>query len=473
MSLIRGVLLAGRFHTQHELNTLSADNQRNRLIFELSTRTKHSGSSLQASDDLTVAAWSAVFVFLREAKIRTDAQLKTMSADDQRNTLIVEVDAQTNLGGAHLQSLKNMDLVLLALGKEASSSLTRGTFLRGVLVAGRFATQHELNKLSADSQRNRLIFELSTRTKHSGATLQGSDDFVLAGWGAVFVLLREAGIRTDAQLKTMTADDQRNTLIVEVEAQTKLGIANLQGLRNMDLVRLALGVEARSVFTTLPPPLQQLPRPPYRFSIDNFQILTQRADGDHSDSDWLTFIVTIGDPITKKVVTLPVKDPVQVGGSVKTGDIMRGPFATDPFDAKDTDVVTITYILTNLGSSDAEEQFANAVKVGDKVVGVVGPIAGAAIGLFFGQPQEGFKIGQEIAKGVDTAIDTFSDVFDFMGIHAGPPNCNGAILQDSIVFLPNELLTAKNQIATREYASTQENSRCGAAPKTIVTFSVQ
>ena len=51
----------------------------------------------------------------------------------------------------------------------------------------------------------------------------------------------------------------------------------------------------------------------------------------------------------------------------------------------------------------------------------MGPIAGVAIGLFFGTPGEGFKLGQEIAKGIDIAISTLGDAFDFLGIQVGPP----------------------------------------------------
>lgn len=38
----------------------------------------------------------------------------------------------------------------------------------------------------------------------------------------------------------MSANDQRNTLIVELDAQTRLG-RELQGLTNLQLVRTALG----------------------------------------------------------------------------------------------------------------------------------------------------------------------------------------------------------------------------------------
>ena len=470
MSLIRGVLLAGKFLTQHELNKVPANDQRNRLIFELATRTKENGAHLQGLDDATLAGVGALFVFMREAKNRSDQDLKTMTADDLRNTLIVGVGAQTGLSGPVLQGMKNIDLVLLALGKEVPNSLTPGTYLGGVLMAGGFATHVQLLKMTADQQRNTLIFQLATHSKEDGGKLQGLNDFDLAGAGALFVLLRDGKIRKDTELKTMTVDDQRNVLIVEIGGQTGLG-SKLQGLRNMDLVRIALGQDPAALFKSLPGPLQPLPREPYVFNISSFEMKTHKSDSDHSDSDWLSIVVTILDPVTKNAQALPLKT-IQIGGSIKTGDIMNGTFASDPIDAKDSDVVMITLVLTNLGSSRAEDQFKQAVKVGDKVVGVVAPIAGAVIGFIFGNPQEGLKVGQEIAKGVDTAISTLSDIFDFLNIHVGPPNCNGIVFQDTIVYQPNELLNARNKPASKEYTGTQDNERCGDAPVTKMSFSI-
>jgi len=166
-----------------------------------------------------------------------------MSADDQRNTLIAELANQTGLG-LELQAFNSLDLVLVALGSDLA---TRGrapgvvsSFIRGVLLAGGFRTQHELNLMSRDDQRNTLIVEL---TNHSNQTnYQSYNDAELEGMGAVMVTLRELGIRDDAALRTMSADDQRNTLIVELDAQTHLG-QKLQGLGNLELVLTALGVE--------------------------------------------------------------------------------------------------------------------------------------------------------------------------------------------------------------------------------------
>ena len=103
MSMIRGVLLAGKFRTQTELNSMSREDRRNTLIVVLTDLSNQ--TNYQSFDDVTLAGMGAVLVFLRETRIRDDGALKTMSADDQRNTLIVVLDAEMNLGVAKLRAL--------------------------------------------------------------------------------------------------------------------------------------------------------------------------------------------------------------------------------------------------------------------------------------------------------------------------------------------------------------------------------
>ena len=469
MSIIRGVLVAGRFRTHHQLTGVSNDDQRNILIVELAGRTNQSGAHFQAMDDFTLAGAGAVYVFLREARIRTEQQLKSISDDDQRNILIVEIGAQTGLG-SQLQGFDNIELVLLGLGKARPGDLRQGSFLRGVLLAGKFRTQHEVNGMSSEDQRNTLIVELAGRTSQSGAHFQAMDDFTLAGAGAVYVFLREARIRTEQQLKSVSDDDQRNILIVEIGAQTGLG-SRLQGLRNMDIVRLGLGVDPADVFKALPGPLQPLPTR-FVFSVDSVEIHTQKADNDHSDSDWLSIIVSIGNAATKDQPRILEPKLVHIGDVIKSGNVIVGPFKTDAFDAEDTDVVLITYVLTNLGSSRIEDQGREAVQITNKVVSFAGPIVGTAVGLFFGQPAEGFKIGQQVAKIFDGAIAGLSDVFDFLGIHFGPANCNGVVLSNTLTFGPGELAQAAGRPASLQGTGPQENDRCGSPPITKVNFSI-
>jgi hypothetical protein len=171
-----------------------------------------------------------------------------MSIDDMRNVLIVEMGAMTGMG-KELQGLSNIELVALGLGKlDPGISLHQNTFVRGVLLAGKFRAQHELNRMSEEDQRNTLIVELSGRSNQHN--LQGFNSFDLAGMGAVLVFLRTAGIRDDAGLKTMSFDDMRNTLIVEIDGQTHLGL-RLQGLSNLDLVLAGLGVDKRAQLAAL------------------------------------------------------------------------------------------------------------------------------------------------------------------------------------------------------------------------------
>jgi hypothetical protein len=462
MSLIRGVLLAGPFRTHHDLNGMSQEDQRNTLIVEMAAHSNQSIGHYQSLNNADLAGTGAVMVVLRKAKIRNDADLKNMSTEDQRNTLIVEIEGQTHLGISTLQGLSNIDLVLMALGKEQPGNLRPSVFIRGVLLAGNLRTQHELDKMSGDDQRNTLIVEMVGHSNQSTGHFQSLNDFPLAGVGAVMVFLREARIRNDADLKNMSTEDQRNTLIVEIEGQTHLGISRLQSLANMDLVLTGLGVDP--VFPVVKPK-------DYVFMVDSVEIKNQKADNDHSDSDWLTMIVSIGDPVTKNVQTLPPKT-IHIEGNIKTGNVINGNFATDSFIAKDSDVVIITYLLMNLGSSRIEDQVAQAGKVTDQVVQIVGPIVGTAVGIFFGQPGEGFKIGEQIAKGFDTALKALSDIFDFLGIHAGPPNCNGEVVNDVLVFQPGELAQAVGRPASREKTGPQENARCGGAPVTKVNFLV-
>ncbi|GAB3678766.1 serine hydrolase domain-containing protein [Angustibacter aerolatus] len=240
---VRGVLLLGGFRTQHELNAMSYEDMRNTLIVELSNRTSQGVPFFQGLDDTELAGAGGALVFLRHTGIRDDAALRAMSADDQRNTLIVEMDLQTGQGQA-LQGFSTLDLVLVALGSDLA---VRGqvpgrpsSWLRGVLLAGRFRTQPELIAMSHDDHRNTLIVEMVNHSNQTTASYQAMHDADLEGVGAVMVLLRHAGIRDDAALRQMSADDQRNTLIVELDAQTRLG-RQLQGLSNLDLVRTALG----------------------------------------------------------------------------------------------------------------------------------------------------------------------------------------------------------------------------------------
>lgn len=113
--------------------------------------------------------------------------------------------------------------------------------ITSVLIVGKFRWQSDLVGMSLDDQRNILIVELGGRTNQSGGYYQSIDNDTLAGAGALLVFARAAKIRTDQQIKTITDDDLRNIFIVEIYARTLR--TDLQGLSNIQLVRLALSLQ--------------------------------------------------------------------------------------------------------------------------------------------------------------------------------------------------------------------------------------
>jgi hypothetical protein len=229
---VRGTLQIGGFRTYRELNRMSHADHRNTLITELAGRTNQSVEHYQSLHDEQLAGAGAVLVFIRQAGIRDDADIKGMSDDDLRNTVIVELNAQTGLAVPELQGMSNRDLILLGLGK-------REYFIRGTLQIGGFRTYRELNRMSHADHRNTLITELAGRTNQSVEHYQSLHDEQLAGAGAVLVFIRQAGIRDDADIKGMSDDDLRNTLITEMEknqAGNIIGVNAFQRMGNLDLV---------------------------------------------------------------------------------------------------------------------------------------------------------------------------------------------------------------------------------------------
>jgi hypothetical protein len=110
----------------------------------------------------------------------------------------------------------------------------------GMLQRNKFRNREQIESMSWEDRRNTLITELAGRTKNAVSYYQSLNDTNLAGAGALLVFLRETGSRTDQQIKTMSADDMRNTVIVEVNARTGRSIPDLQALSNMNVVKLVL-----------------------------------------------------------------------------------------------------------------------------------------------------------------------------------------------------------------------------------------
>jgi len=159
---ISGVLLMGKFRTLQTLNaTKPEDHWRDTLITELAARTRDTTAFYQALDDKNLAGVGALLVYLRETGSRTDQQIKTLSADDMRNIVIVELTPTHP--GVDLQRLTNPELIQLVLGRDHS-------YIRGVMLVGKFRTPQALDAIEPeDHWRNTLITELAARTRDTTA----------------------------------------------------------------------------------------------------------------------------------------------------------------------------------------------------------------------------------------------------------------------------------------------------------------
>jgi hypothetical protein len=113
----------------------------------------------------------------------------------------------------------------------------------GILVAGKWRTQDELNKMPAEDIRNTLIVALSKHTNQPVEYFQGFNNDDLVGKGAVVAFLRKAAIRDDAALKNMTDADQRKALIYVLAPRP-----GLQDMSNQKLVQIGLEWFAKSNF---------------------------------------------------------------------------------------------------------------------------------------------------------------------------------------------------------------------------------
>ena len=118
--------------------------------------------------------------------------------------------------------------------------------LRGVLLAGKWRTEEELNHMPTEEKRNALIVEMSKHTNQDVSHFQGLNNDDLIGVGAVVVFLMRAGIRDLATLRTYSDGDQRNAMVVENNNHTDIPVPTLSGKSNRELVIIGLEWYAKS-----------------------------------------------------------------------------------------------------------------------------------------------------------------------------------------------------------------------------------
>ena len=117
---------------------------------------------------------------------------------------------------------------------------------RGVLRAGNWYTDDQLNGMPSEVKRNALILVLADYSNKKVEYFQGFSTDDLVGKGATVAFLKEAWIKDHKQFKNLNDDDLRNHLIVLNNNHTDIEVGALQGKTDKENVAIALDWYAKS-----------------------------------------------------------------------------------------------------------------------------------------------------------------------------------------------------------------------------------
>jgi hypothetical protein len=213
--------------------------------------------------------------------------------------------------------------------------------------------------------------------------------------------------------------------------------------------------------------------------FERIQILFKKSDNAHQDNDFLFVNWFVG---PNHVHTDPIKLQNLAGNpSLDVGDMLQPVKVEVP--CADGDLVTASFLIVNLGSTDTSDQVAAAAEIGKQV-------SEKLIELYLKAAEEvvrnsGIPLSQVFADGIDKVapaiVDTVGaawddvivplvdDVIDLFRKILGVPNCNGDVLHDIVVFKPSEPVAPELWTAPTYTASAK--SGCGTPATTSVTYS--
>jgi len=203
---------------------MSHDDQRNTVIVGLWHRDGTEG--LQGKTDNQLIAQCMEWTLgdcLVDHNWRSADDIQSMSHDDQRNTVIVELHHRDGTDG--LQGKSDAQLIIQCMS----------TTLGDCLVEHSWRSATDILTMSHDDQRNTVIVALHHRDGTHG--LQGKTDEQLISQCMAPTLgdcLVDHSWRSADSIGTMSHDDQRNTVIVEL--WNRDGTDGLQGKTDEELI---------------------------------------------------------------------------------------------------------------------------------------------------------------------------------------------------------------------------------------------
>lgn len=212
-------------------------------------------------------------------------------------------------------------------------------------------------------------------------------------------------------------------------------------------------------------------------TFDQMQILAKKSDSRHSDNDWLIVTWFVG-PNNVRTDKVPLRNQA-ASVVLDSGDTIQ-PVSLS-VDCADGDLVTATFEVVNLGSTDFSDQVQAAADIGKEISETVAKIYlkaaeeivryGVPLGRVFADGIE--QVEPVIVSSIGAAWDDIivplvDDVIELLQKLVGRPNCNGDVLHDMVVFMPFEPKDPQTWTHAPYVASSK--SGCGSAASTSVVF---
>jgi hypothetical protein len=209
------------------------------LIMQIDHRILAGGAATWCVANLSVTYIPKIIAFLRPAAVAAAADLPGAAVAAGAAGVIEQSVQMTEAAFSGVSGVSS-------IGGFGSGNPFFQPSVGGMLVAGKFRSQDDVNRMNSNDQRNTLIVEMYNRTKNGVSYYQSLNNDALAGQAALLVALRADRGRTDEQLKAMSTDDMRNTVIVAVNYRTgpfygsSRSISELQKLSNISLAKMLL-----------------------------------------------------------------------------------------------------------------------------------------------------------------------------------------------------------------------------------------
>jgi len=217
-------------------------------------------------------------------------------------------------------------------------------------------------------------------------------------------------------------------------------------------------------------------------NFDEIGILVQKSDDRHSDNDWMMVVWTVNGQ-QARIDEFPL---AKSGGDyvLHHGDVIP-PFSLE-IACSDADAVSAVFDIVNLGSYDRSDQEDVVTKQANKMADVIidayaDMLKGyvKATGLadasdifsdgieFFRQAMKQYMeavFGHSILQLFDDILNAVSDLF-------GPPQCNGQVLSDYVLFTPGQPFP--DLTITKTYTSPEKLEDCGNPAMTSIQLTMQ